>query len=136
MKLNAKHKLFIEEYINNSYNSAVAYSKVYGITNLKVASAGASRLLVTKEIKEYLDIRIEEVKEKYNITREKIVNKLLRVIEQCENDGDKKNLLKSIEILNKMHGLDANQKIEVEHKGININYIVPGTNEPGNKNIY
>lgn len=137
MKKCVKYKEFIDIYLQNGRNATKAYLKLYPKCAYQTAQPNSSRLMKHPLTKAYLAERELELKEKYNITREKMADKLLTVVDQCENDGDRRSLLKAIEILNKIYGLDAPIKQEINHTGLNINYIVPGNDKekPG-KNIY
>jgi phage terminase small subunit len=132
MKLNEKHKLFADEYINNGYNATKAYMTVYKTDKERVAEASASRLLSKVIIADYIKERQKEAQEELKIDREYIIKEYLDLITSCKiegNDGegtikDRANWSKALAQLSKMLGLDAPEKHEhtiLQLGNININ---------------
>ncbi len=123
---NKKHQRFVENYLTNGRNGQEAYKLVYPrVTDDNVAKAAASRLLTDVNVRKYLDTQENKITEKFQITRESMANLLLDCIEDCKEAGDRRNLVSAVTVLNKMFGLESSQKIEVEAKGLIINYIQP-----------
>jgi phage terminase small subunit len=124
-KLLKKHELFLDEYLINGRNGTLAYLKVYPKVTRETAKANGHRLLTNADARQYLQERDAEMKEKYSMTKDKIVNILVDLIDEGKEIGDRKNTIAAINTLNKMIGFDAPIKSEVELKGIIINYKKP-----------
>jgi len=126
-KLNDKHLLFIDEYIKHRVASR-AYGKAYGCPSTSQTARTQSSILLTEPvILAELELRREELKNSANIQKEDILNKLIELAEQCESDNDKRNLLKTYDMINKMTGI-YQDKIDITSKGealtgFNINII-------------
>lgn len=123
--INQRHNLFVNYYLNNGRNALQAYKLVYPNVNDKTAQANASRLLSKAIIQEIIAIEDAKITEKFQITRESMANLLLSCIEDCKEAGDRKNLISAVTTLNKMYGLNSADKVELEAKGIIINYVAP-----------
>ena len=122
---NKKHQRFIEEYLINGRNGTKAYMSVYPDSKEESASVNATRLLGNVKIRLYLDAQEKKITEKFQITRESMANLLLSCIKDCKEAGDRKNLISAVTTLNKMYGLNSADKVELEAKGIIINYVAP-----------
>ena len=100
-KLKAKRSKFIDEYILSFDGQASAIKAGY---SEHTARFMASKLLANPEVKEELDYRLAEYKKKNEVRREKILDKINKLVDRCENDDDRTHLIKAIDILNKMGG--------------------------------
>lgn len=76
-KLSKKELSFINEYFTNGFNGTKAYRKVFKSCKTdKTARTLASRLLTKDGVKEEIERRQKELKEKSDIKREDILNDL------------------------------------------------------------
>ena len=80
-KLNDRHYLFIERYLENGQNAAEAYRFAYNIKDQKQSSKRGSELISDPLIKSELNKKQEELKSKYNIKKEKIIKELIDIID-------------------------------------------------------
>jgi phage terminase small subunit len=64
----------------------------------------ASELLANPEVKAEYEIRLAEYKKKNEVRREKVLDKLNKLVERCEEDDDRTHLIKSLDMMNKMAG--------------------------------
>jgi phage terminase small subunit len=111
MALSNKHKAFIDEYFINGFVASKAYLSVYKGVTEETSITNGSRLLTNANIKLEIENRQAEIKAKYEINRDEIVEITKRIM----NDNEKiapPFALKAIEILNKMAGLNAAEKID------------------------
>ena len=122
--LNDLEQRFLNHYLNNGFNATQAYNSVKpNLTYDTVKNEGnlmTKRPHVAKEIEKY----IADERKKEEIKKSEIVGKLKTLMEECINDADRANLLKTIDILNKMGGHYQN-KIDITSKDekitINLN---------------
>ena len=92
-KLSKKELSFINEYFTNGFNGTKAYRKVFKSCKTdKTARTLASRLLTKDGVKEEIERRQKELKEKSDIKREDILNDL-RIIKDV-NICDYMNIVK------------------------------------------
>lgn len=81
-KINEKHKLFVEEYLNNGLNGTQAYLAVYkNVTKEETARANASRLLAKANVKALLEEKQAKTIKKMEMTREGIIKKAIQITE-------------------------------------------------------
>jgi len=78
--LTFKQKLFIKHYMTNRYNATKAYMSAYPDSSYDSARSSAPDLLANPNIKEYLKKEQDEVADALLITKEKLVIKLLEII--------------------------------------------------------
>ena len=122
----ANHKLFVKEYQMNGNNAAKAYMKVYKTKSKEDAAKHGYKLLRTPNVKELIAQHRKELDEQYQINRGTVTKELLDLVERCKDDDDRANLLKSLEVMNKMAGnYTHKQEIDVSAKGIIFNFIEP-----------
>jgi len=120
-----EHIDFVELYLTAGYTATSAYMEIYPNSEPVSSWVSSSRLLRTDKVKEYVEIRRQEMIDKLGITKEKNL-KDLEVIKAMAMNGDKPQLTaanQAIQIQNKMLGLYEPTKIEVEGKGIVFNFI-------------
>jgi len=111
MALNNKQLAFVEEYFNNGFNGTQAYLAVYKGVAESTATVNSSKLLSNANIKAEIEKRQQENKLKYEIDRDEIVEITKRIMKENEKTMPP-FALKAIEILNKMGGLNAAEKLD------------------------
>ena len=124
-ELTGNQKDFVDEYMLNGRNAVKSFMKFYKYSNYNSAGALACQLLKKPNVILYLAEKEAEVRQKYSLSKDLLINHLLDTVNDAKNEKDRKNLIKAIEVLNKMAGYNAVEKQEIEHKGITINYIKP-----------
>ena len=77
-KLTPKQELFCQEYIQ-CLNQTVAYMKAYQTDNREQARKYASRLMSNEDIKARVDELKAEIVERYQLTREQVVDMAMNV---------------------------------------------------------
>lgn len=129
--ISPQEKIFITEYMKD-YNGARAY--IAAGYSEKGASQGASRLLTRVNIKSELNRRQELIQEASNITKEKVIKKLLELIDDCYTDEktDRTSILKAMDMINKLTNLYAPEnQINIQNNTdgeIKITIIKPNNN--------
>lgn len=126
IKNNITIGLFIDEYIKNGRNGQDAYLLIHPKSSKEAAKTSAARLLSNANVQSVLKFKLAEYKEKYEITKEFLIENLKWAVNDAKEENDKKNLIKAVEVLAKMCGLNEPEKQEIEHSGISIQYIMPG----------
>ena len=138
MALNEKHKRFADEYLINGMNARHAYLSVYkSVKSEASADVNASKLLSNTKVKDYIAQKQTVTSKKFDITRDYITQEYLSLIESAKIEGidgqgtikDRTNWAKALAQLSKLLGLDASDKLEVEHRGIVVNYVNPKTKD-------
>jgi phage terminase small subunit len=99
--LKLKRSRFIDEYILSFDGKAAAIKAGYSEHTAKVI---ASQLLANAEVKAEFEIRYAAYKKKNEVRREKVLDKLNKLVERCEEDDDRTHLIKSLDMMNKMAG--------------------------------
>ncbi len=110
-RLKAKRLKFIQEYLKDFDGQAAAIRAGYSAHSARFL---ASQLLANKDVKAELEYRQRQNKIKYEIRREFTVEKLMKLIDECETDKDRKTLIKALDMLNKMSG-------QYSHTVVNLN---------------
>lgn len=100
-KLKARRLKFITEYLKDYDGTAAAIRTGYSEHSARFL---ASRILANEDVKAEIAIREKERSKKYEIRRDKIVEKLDTLVDECINDKDRKTLIKALDMLNKMSG--------------------------------
>jgi len=100
-KLKPKRVKFIEEYILSFDGTAAAIKAGYSAHSARFI---ASELLANAEVKAEFEIRYAAHKKKNEVRREKVLDKLNKLVERCEEDDDRTHLIKSLDMMNKMAG--------------------------------
>ena len=126
MKLNDRHRRFVDEYLTNSMNGYLAYISVYGKKkNRNTAEVCALQLLRKPHIAEYVKKRQKELKEQTEvdfkwITEQHLNLYNLALIQQKQSvtgevfsKPDLSNANKTLDQLSKLHGLYAPDKKEI-----------------------
>lgn len=125
IQLNRQQEQFVEEYFKQGLNATKAYQVVYNCS-YENANSNAVRLMVNDGIQSHIQKKYSELQQRHNVEIDEIIFKVKKLIEDCENDSDRKNLIKGIDLLNKMLGHYA--PIKTENVGavpLVINYIKP-----------
>lgn len=99
--MNSKRMLFCEEYLID-LNATRAYKKVYQTDKDNSARANASKLLQKQEVKEYIDERLEEIRQEKIANADEVLMTITAVMRTTVKDSDK---LKAAELLSKKYGL-------------------------------
>jgi phage terminase small subunit len=100
-KLNNKHILFIERYIENGFNAAEAYRKAFKTDDLAVSKRRGWDLLQDPLIKQTISERQAELSKKYDIKKENIIKELVDIINF--NVLDVQTIKKKTEIESRMN---------------------------------
>jgi phage terminase small subunit len=100
-KLKPRRIKFIEEYLKDFDGTAAAIRAGYSAHSARFI---ASELLANTEVKAEYEIRLAEYKKKNEVRREKVLDKLNKLVERCEEDDDRTHLIKSLDMMNKMAG--------------------------------
>ncbi len=122
--LNDAEQRFLNFYINNGFNATQAYISIR--PNITYDTAKNEGNLMTKRpnVEKEIERHLIEERKKEEIKKSEIVSKLKTLMDECINDADRTNLLKTIDILNKMGG-HYQQKIDITSKDekitINLN---------------
>ena len=118
--LSIREQKFVENYIKNGGNGTRA---LYEACNQEItwstASSEASTYLAKPCVQQAIVYRQSVLAEKYNITREKLVEELLSLVDACKTDKDYFNLNQAIKTLAKISGLDI-RRIEIDDKRTTI----------------
>lgn len=120
-QLNPRHKAFADEYLANGMNATQAYMKVYKTKSEEVARKNASRLMTNADIKEYLESKRNKVSNKLEITAERQLAELNKILELAmqnihgkhSDQFDLGNAIRALEAQNKMLGLNAPDRQEL-----------------------
>ena len=125
MALTAKQEAFCQA-IADGFGQADAYRRAYNAEKMKPESVQnkAYELMRNGEI----TARVQELKSKLESkqlwTREQSINKAIEAIEMASTNGKPLEILKGVEVLNKMHGYDAPIKHDVKSTGgFSINIV-------------
>lgn len=130
MALNPRHQAFADEYLANGRNGYLAYIKVYGEKeNRNVAEANASRLLSNAKVKEYIEVRSENIAEALGIDFEWLLREQKDIYymakhkvyynlngEEMGESPDFGNANKALDQLAKLIGAYAPTKSENKHE--------------------
>jgi len=127
-KISKIKKMFADEYLRNGNNAGAAYWLLKPDVKYNSARSMGSQWLKLPEVNEYIQAKQMEFLAKGGADREWITAKIIRLIEECENDRDRRNLTKALDMFNKMLG-NYTIKQEVTHKGLTINYLKPPKEE-------
>jgi phage terminase small subunit len=124
-KLTSKQEAFCQA-ICDGMSQSDAYRHAYNASKMKPETIqnSAHQLIQNREV----TARIKELKSKLENkqlwTREQSINKAIEAIEMASNNGKPLEILKGVEVLNKMHGYDAPIKHDVKSTGgFNINIV-------------
>ena len=125
-RITEKHKLFVKEYLANNNKLGEAYQSVYGTKSVTDASKHGNKLMQLPHVADLLNKERKKIEDRYEISRGMIIRELLELVDRCKDDDDRNNLLKSLEVMNKMAGHYVEKKeINVKGEGIVFNFVSP-----------
>jgi len=108
--LTFKQKLFVKHYMTNGYNATKAYAAVYPDSSLAAAQSSSSDLLSNPMIKAYIEKEQEEVADALLLTKEKILNKLIEIMNGSGRESDKVSAMK---LLSELTGYKDIKRIDI-----------------------
>lgn len=127
--LKESHKAFCKEYVTH-WNKTKAYQTVYPDSSYDSARSSSAELFANPNIQSYIDHIQKDLLKLCGVSVLGNVNKLKEIIEDDMTDkpSDK---IKALEVINKMLGLNAPDKVENTNtnKEIPLSHWVDGTNE-------
>jgi len=129
-----KAKLIVDEAFSNGFNWTRAYMSIMNVDKPEMAKRAVHAMKERQEVKDYITFKESEIQIKYDINKDKIVRELIDLVNECKKDtvGDKKNLIKGLDMLNKMFGYYSPEKHEHNLSGVVVNIIKP--NKDNNNN--
>lgn len=101
-RLNSKHIAFCHNYILDSSTAVEAYMTAYPNSSYDAARVNASKLLKKQDIKDYINILLDEQQELVEITEKEIYRELKRIALTSPNENTR---LKAMEQLIKLKGM-------------------------------
>jgi phage terminase small subunit len=124
-KLTPKQEAFCQA-ICDGMNQSDAYRHAYNAANMKPETVNKKAYELIND--GHVTARIQELRGKLESkqmwTREQSINKAVEAIEMASKNGKPLEILKGVEVLNKMHGYDAPIKHDVKSTGgFNINIV-------------
>jgi phage terminase small subunit len=126
VELSKNHEQFVDEYFKNGLNATQAYLAVYPGSSYENANKHACRLVVNGGVQLAIQKKYAELQTRNEIAIDEIISKVKKLIDECEGDADRKNLIKAIDLLNKMVGAYAPTKVEnINAAPVQINIINP-----------
>lgn len=111
IKLKPKRDKFTDEYLLDFDGTKAAIRAGYSEHS---AYEMGNRLLRNPDVKAVLEKKLAAYKKKYEIRREKILDKVNKLVDDCIEDDDRKHLVKALDMLNKMSG-------QYTHTVVNVN---------------
>ena len=122
---NKRHIQFIEHYMSNGMNGTQAYLSTYPKATERTAGENSYKLLNNTEIKAEIERLQAETSKSLQITKESLINDLIRIKELCMTDPRAvHNSTKAIEVINKMLGFNEPDKVESKITNINLQDLV------------
>lgn len=108
-----KWKAFVELYLSNGYKAQDAYREIFGITNNYTLNSSPYRLLKRPEVKEYLEMRKQEIYDAMGIDAYRVNGELASIAFAPKGDEiyTTSAKLNALNLLSKNLGLQ-NQKVE------------------------
>lgn len=121
--LKPEHIKFAQHYVE--YGSAAqSYLYAYPGVTYGTARTNGSKLLTNTDIAEYIEQLQEEFAVQYNITLEKIQRNLTIIEEESRKAFQFAAAVAANKEMARLAGIDPAKKIEVTHKGFDLN--IPG----------
>ncbi len=112
--------LFLNLWFQTGYNGSEAYRLAKPGCADSTARNEASKILAKQYIEEEIAKRKQDIMTRSEIKLDDIASKLKSLMYECISDNDRTNLLKTIDILNKMGGF-YKQNIDITSGGDKIN---------------
>ena len=124
-------KAVVDAAFNNGLNWTRAYMEVMGVEKPEIAKRAVHKMKQSQEVVDYISFKESELHERYEINKDKIIKELIDLIDECksETSTDRKNLIKGLDMINKMFGYYSPEKHEHKHEGITINIIKPNNDD-------
>ena len=125
MALTAKQEAFCQA-IADGLSQSDAYRRAYNAEKMKPETVqnNAYNLMQNSEVKARVQELRGKLESKQLWTREQSINKAIEAIEMASTNGKPLEILKGVEVLNKMHGYDAPIKHDVKSTGgFSINIV-------------
>jgi hypothetical protein len=124
---------FIDLYFANNENPTKTYLAVCEKMGRKVTTASAavlgSQLIKDDRIQKELTAQRDVANAKYNITRERVIQEILDVIQSSRDNGDRRNWNEAIKTLAKVTGFDVpGQTNIIQNSGGDIQITFGGWN--------
>lgn len=113
---------------------AKAYKKAYNYNGTdKYAKQKGDKLLKNKTIQEMIEIERGELLSNDRIKQKFVLDTLLEVVKDSKDDKDRNNLLKALDMVNKMSGAyNHRQEVDVNGMAFQFNFIKNDSDEDGN----
>jgi hypothetical protein len=126
-----KKKLVVDQAFGNGMNWTRAYMDIMGVESPTLAKNAVYKMKQSQDVVDYVAFKESELTIKYGINKDKIVKELMDMVEECKLDTatDRQNLVKGLDMLNKMFGYYTPEKHEHKHEGITLNIIKPKKGE-------
>ena len=126
-----KKKAVVDAAFSNGLNWTRAYMEIMGHENPDIAKRCVHKMKQSIEVSKYIEFKESELQLKYGVNKDKVVKDLIDLIDECKNETstDRKNLIKGLDMLNKMFGYYTPEKHEHKHEGIVINYLKPNKDD-------
>ena len=117
---NKKYDLFISEYLKNGLNATEAYQKLHPTASRRNSMIYGYKWLKKEYVIKKLEKEQKKLMDKYEISREVLLNDLMVIKDEAFKNKKYNESIKAIELITKMLGLQAPQKMEVESKIIQV----------------
>lgn len=126
-----KKKQVVDTAFSNGLNWTRAYMEVMGVEKPDLAKRVVYKMKQSQDVIDYISFKESEIQMKYAIDKDKIIRELVDLIDECKNETarDRNNLIKGIDMINKMFGYYTPEKHEHKHEGITINIIKPNKDD-------
>ena len=121
--LNQRQVTFCDTYLSNGELLERAYISAYPEINQDYAGTSASKLLKRPGIKEYILHKKEKLAKKMEITKESLVNDLVKIKDAAIAEKSFSNATKAIEVLAKMLGHNEPDKVDVTTNGESMHQL-------------
>jgi phage terminase small subunit len=80
MAFKERHKKFCEDYVAHG-NAALAYRSAFGDETAKNSDVMAAQLMRREDVQNYIQLKQSEVREKFKITVETLINYHMKIVE-------------------------------------------------------
>jgi phage terminase small subunit len=131
MELNNKHIVFINEWMLNGYNATQAYLTAYPTSSKLNAERNAHRILEREDVKQEIEKRQKENRDKYNVTIDEVVCRVKELMLTDDYNPVHTTNLKAAEILNKMFGFNFENKETQSDDSTEITFKIIKSNNAG-----
>lgn len=131
----AKHRLFVEEYYKNNCNATKAYMQVYGQKDEKSASASAAKLLRKDSVQAIIAEIESQMLNKTIVTKEEIIQSNIAIRDEAKAQRRYSDAIRANEQIAKLCGYYTADKVEMsgvikfEFENLTENDIVEDNSE-------